>query len=238
MSVANHHSAVAISGQVCATHRTPPWLLVGMLLSHPQRMMALECCGFVWLGVCIAVSLLVTELGMHSRISSDFAESKREIGRGLQPCDIDSPSNYYFAPSESVPPNVPAHSQRMAVFHTEVAHRRLHATASWLFHFFHDEPVVMRMVDGRMRAVCPPYGLSAVAPLRTSCRQWASLLPYLHCCECGGDFWIGYFRGWWGFTRQGNHGPVPCEQCYNICTYHLSCFRCERRAAGKLRWLY
>ena len=167
------------------------------------------------------------------------AQCKRKVGRGLQPCDIDSPSNYYFAPFEYVPPNVPAQSERMAVFRSEVAHRRLHATASWLFHFFHDEPVVMRMrSDGRFHTDCPPYGLSAVAPLRTSCRQWRCLLPRLHCCDCGGDFRIGDFRGWWGFTHQGIYGPVPCKQCYSICTYHLSCSRCERRAAEKLSRAY
>ena len=166
------------------------------------------------------------------------AQSKREAGCSLQPCDIESPSNCYFAPCEPLPPNGPTNSERMTLFHAAVARRRLHATASWLFDFFHDDPVVMRMIDGRMRPGCPAYALSAVGPLRASCRLWASLLPLLHCCDCGGDYRIGDFRGWWGFTRQGNHGPVPCEQCYNICTYHLSCFRCERRAAEKLRWLY
>ena len=173
------------------------------------------------------------------------AQCKRKINHGLLPCDIDSPSNYYFAPLESVPPDVPAKSERMAVFRNEVAQRRLHATASWLFHFFHDEPLLMRVhcdsgflvrFDG-FRPY-PSSGVNAVASLRTSCRHWRSLLPLLHCCDCGNDCRIGDFRGWWVFTLKGGYGPVPCKQCYSICTYHLSCSRCNRRAVERFSRAY
>ena len=157
------------------------------------------------------------------------AQKKAETGCRLQACDIDSPSNSYFAPCEPSPFNGFGNAEGMTLFDAAVAQRRLHATASWLFDFLHDDPVVMRIQDCRMGPDCPAYACSAVGPLRASCTLWAKLLPLLHCCDCGGDYRIGDFRGWWGFIRQGSHGPVPCQECYNICTYHLSCYRCNKR---------
>ena len=184
---------------------------------------------------CVHGRLSARDKDQHDQQNEIRLVAKTKIAKGcpLQACDIDTPSNSYFAPCEPSPPHDLGKAEDMTLFHATVARRKMYAIASWLFDFFHDDPVVMTIKDCRMPPACPAYSHSAVGPLRATCRQWANLLPLLHCCRCGGDYRIGDFRGWWGFTRWGHHGLVPCQQCYNICTYHLSCSSCENQHRPK-----
>ena len=196
------------------------------------------------IGWCVRERLAARDRDRHKQQSAIRLEAKDKIAKGypLQACDVDTPSNSYFAPCEPTPPRALGKAEKMTLFHATVARRKMYAIASWLFDFFHDDPVVMTIKDCRMPPACPAYSHSAVGPLRATCRLWANLLPLLHCCRCGGDYRIGDFRGWWGFIRQGKHGPVPCQECYNICTYHLSCYRCnrsnEKRNTDRMRCRY
>ena len=184
---------------------------------------------------CVRVRLGARDRDRHKQQCAIrlVAEDKIAKGYPLQACDVDTPSNSYFAPCEPTSPHDLGKAENMTLFHATVARRKMYAIASWLFDFFHDDPVVMTIKDCRMPPACPAYSHSAVGPLRATCRQWANLLPLLHCCRCGGDYRIGDFRGWWGFTRWGHHGYVPCHQCYNICSYHLSCSSCENQHRPK-----
>ena len=198
--------------------------------------------GMLWFCLAWCVRRRITE--RQEALQKQQAYIRRVTKRDLLSWQTDSAYSPYFAPLGPNPPDAPATPARMAAFRNEVAQRRLHATASWLFHFFQQGPLLMRQrYAGHFRVRfdgCPPYSsseINAVASLRTSCRHWRSMLPLLHCCDCGKGCRIGDFSSGWVFTVNGAYGRVPCKQCYNICTYHLSCSSCNKRVVETFsRW--
>ena len=155
------------------------------------------------------------------------AQAKQEMGFDLEAVDIEGPLNVYFFPSEPVCHDA-ASVAEIVQHETAIRWTRRCAVASWLFYYLHDDVHDPR-VRNRAGTADERTLLSAVVPLRASCKRWQQLLPGLRCCDCGQDYRVGDFRGWWCFAHYGAYGPLPCQECFGICTSHLSCQSCQNK---------
>ena len=81
---------------------------------------------------CVRVRLETRDKARHIQKCAIrlLAEDKVAKGYPLQACDVDTPSNSYFAPCEPTPPHDLGKAENMTLFHATVARRKMYAIAS------------------------------------------------------------------------------------------------------------